>query len=432
MTSLVLATVLLLPELELGKSLVGERARHNKRGVTSGTSQVEETTLSKDNNSLSVLEDETVHLGLDVLAGSDGHKSIHINLVIEVTNVSNNGVVLHLLHALSHKDSLVTGGGDEDISKSNNLLEGGDGVTLHTGLKGTDGINLSNVNNATTGAHGVCATLANISVSADNSLLSSHHDISGAHDTIGKGVLASVQVVEFGLGDRIVNVDGGEEEGVVLLHHIETVDTGGGLLGDSLTALGNLVPLVSLTGLEKTLDDGKHDLELGVVRRLGIGKGSVLKEGVLGLLSLVDEEGHISTIIDDDVHTVSLTIILGPGDSVQGALPVLLEGLSLPGKDGSRLVTSNGCGSVILSGENVARAPPDVGTELLQSLDEDGSLHGHVEGSRDTGSGQRLVGLELLNAAHESRHLDLGNLDLLAAVVGKGNISNFVISSGHV
>ena len=60
----------LLPELELGEDLVGERARHDERGVAGGAAEVEETALSEDDDGMAVGEDEAVNLGLDVLANN--------------------------------------------------------------------------------------------------------------------------------------------------------------------------------------------------------------------------------------------------------------------------------------------------------------------------------------------------------------------------
>jgi hypothetical protein len=65
----------------------------------------------------------------------------------------------------------------------------------------------------------------------------------------------------------------------------------------------------------------------------------------------VDEEGHVSTIVDDHVASVSLAVH-GPGDGVQGALPVLLEGLSLPREHGGGTITGDGGGGVVLGGED--------------------------------------------------------------------------------
>ena len=426
LAALVLAGVALLPELDLGEGLVGEGAGHDKRGVAGGAAKVEKTSLGEDDDAVALLEDELVNLGLDVHALGDLHEAIHVDLVVEVTDVADDGVVLHLAHGLGHEDTLVTGGGDEDVGGFDDVLEGADGETLHACLKGADGVDLGNVNDATVGAHGGGAALSDVTVAADDGLLTGHHNIGGAHDTIGEGVLAAVKVVELGLGDGVVDVDSGEEEGPVLLHGVKTVDTGGGLLGDTMAAAGDLVPLVGLAGLEKALEDGEDNLELGVVGGLGVGEGAVLKEEVLGLLTLVDDEGHVTAVIDDDVGSVALAIILLPGEGVEGALPVLLEGLTLPGEDGGRLIAGDGGGSVVLGGEDVARAPADVATEGLEGLDEDGGLDGHVEGAGDTGTLEVVV-VVLLTAGQETRHLNLGDLTLLAAIIGKGDVSNCTV-----
>jgi len=431
LSSGVLARVLLLVEFDLGQDLVGERARHDERRVPGGTSQVKKTSLGQDNDTASVLEDELVDLGLDVDTLGDLHESFHVDFVIEVTNVSDNGVVLHLFHVVLHEDSLVTGGGNEDISGGENILEGGDGVTFHAGLEGADGVNFGNVDDASVGTHGVGATLTDISVSADDGLLSGKHNIGGTHDTIGKRVLASVQVVELGFGNGVIDVDGGEQEGPVLFHGVQSVDTGGGLFGDSVASASDLVPLVGFSGLQKTFEDGENNLELGVVGGRRIREGSVFEEEVFGFLSFVDDEGHVTSIIDNDVGSLSLAIIVLPGEGVQGALPVFLEGLSLPGENSSGFIASNGSSGVILSGEDVARAPSYIGSEFLNSLDKDGGLDGHVKRSGDTSSIEQLGRSVFGTARHKTRHLNLGEFNILATVVGERNISNFVISGRH-
>mmetsp|Transcript_2666 Transcript_2666/g.5096 ORF Transcript_2666/g.5096 Transcript_2666/m.5096 type:complete len:493 (-) Transcript_2666:17-1495(-) len=428
----VLAGVLLLPELELGEGLVGERGGHDEGGVAGGAAEVEEAALGEDDDGLAVGEDELVDLGLDVVAGGDLHESVHVNLVVEVADVSNDGVVLHLGHHVGHEDALVAGGGDEDVGGGNDILEGNDGEALHARLKGADGVDLGDEDNSSLGAHGMGASLSDVAEAADDGLLSGDHDVSGAHKSVGEGVLAAVEVVELGLGDGVVDVDGGEEEVALLLHGVEAVDAGGGLLGDAHAADGELVPLVRDAGLEEALDDGEDDLELGVVGGGRVGEGSILGEGVLGLLSLVDEEGHVASVVDDEVGSVSLAVVGGPGDGGEGALPVLLEGLSLPREDGSGLVAGDGGGGVVLGGEDVAGAPAHVASEGLEGLDEHGGLDGHVEGTGDTGALEGLGRAELLAGGHEAGHLDLGDLDLLAAEVGEGDVGNLVVSSRHI
>ena len=424
LAGLVLAGVLLLPELDLSEGLVGEGGGHDEGGVASGAAKVEEAALGEDDDSVPVLKDELVDLGLDVHALGDAHEAVHVNLVVEVTDVAYDGVVLHLAHGVGHEDALVSGGGDEDVGLVDDLLEGANGVALHAGLKGADGVDLGNVHDAAVGAHGGGAALTNISVAADDGLLSGHHDVSCTHDAIGEGVLAAIEVVELRLGDGVIDIDGREKEGTLLLHGVETVDTCGGLLGDTDAAGGDLAPLVGLSGLEEALDDGENNLELGIVGGGGVGEGAVLEEGILGLLSLVDEEGHVSAIVDNEVGSVALAIVLGPGEGVEGALPVLLEGLALPGEDGSGLIAGNGGSGVVLGGEDVARAPADVTAEGLESLDKDSGLDGHVQRSGDAGVLEVVV-VVLLAARHEARHLDLGNVNLLATEVGKGDVSDW-------
>lgn len=63
--------ILGLVQQDLSKNLVGERARHNERGVSSSASQVDETALGEEDDVAAVLHLESVDLGLDVLnAGS--------------------------------------------------------------------------------------------------------------------------------------------------------------------------------------------------------------------------------------------------------------------------------------------------------------------------------------------------------------------------
>ena len=155
------------------------------------------------------------------------------------------------------------------------------------------------------------------------------------------------------------------------------MDTGGGLLRYTNHACSKLGPFGGLLG-QLTGQEGKDNLELSVVGGLRVGKGLALGVDLLGFDTLVDEEGHVSSIIDDKIASITLGV-LWPCDGVEGALPVLLEGLSLPGEDGGGSIASDGGGGVVLGGEDVATAPSDLSSHLLEGLDEDGGLDGHVE-----------------------------------------------------
>merc|ERR1719198_2764510 len=114
---LVLTTVLIGPQLKLCKSLVGERAGHDEARVSSGTSEVNKTTLGEHNDATAIRLDKSVHLWLDVL---DLHarnlvQTSHVDLGVEVTDVAHDCVVLHTAHEWGSKDPFVTSGSDKDV-----------------------------------------------------------------------------------------------------------------------------------------------------------------------------------------------------------------------------------------------------------------------------------------------------------------------------
>lgn len=94
-------------------------------------------------------------MGLDV--GSDNSwpflEEFVFDFVIEVSDVTDNGIVLHLGHVASFDDVLVTSGSDEDVDVSDDVFDGDDFVTLHAGLKGADGVDLSDVDSGTSSGH---------------------------------------------------------------------------------------------------------------------------------------------------------------------------------------------------------------------------------------------------------------------------------------
>ena len=67
--------------------------------------------------------------------------------------------------------------------------------------------------------------------------LSSEHDIGGPLDPVDQGLPAAVEVVELGLGHRVVDVDGGDLQGLLGEHLVQVVHTSGGLLRQALDSL---------------------------------------------------------------------------------------------------------------------------------------------------------------------------------------------------
>jgi len=376
--------ILGLVQHDLGQNLVGEGAAHDEGGVTGGTSQVDKTTLSQEDNVVSVGELEPVYLGLDGLALGISLEPGDVDLDIEMTDVAHNGVVAHHLEVLAGDDVTASGGGDEDLGDGGSLLHGDDLEPADSGLKSVDGVNLGHKDTGTGSVESLHTTLSDVTVSGNNGDLSGDHDVGSPLDTINEGLTASVQVVEFGLGDRVVDVDSGDKELVVLEHPVQVVDTGSGLLRHAVAVLEHL--------------------------------------GVLG----VKEGGEVTTIVEDHVE---LLAVLEGKELLLETPVVLLLGLTLPGEDGDA-ASGNGGSSVVLGGEDVAAGPGDLGTEFNEGLDEDGSLDGHVQATSNAGTSKRLEGSISLPGGRQTGHFVLCQLDLATPEGGEGDVGDLEVLSG--
>ena len=312
----------LAPQLDLGQHLVGEGAGHDEARVTHGTTEIDETTLGQEDDVLAVGESEPVHLGLDVgLQLGVLLQPLDLDLTVEVTDVADDGVVLHHHEVLAGDDVLTASGGHEDVTLGDSLVHGGDLETLASGLESVDGVDLRHDDTAAEALEGGGTALADISVPGHQSdltrreeleslkysigtNLAAQHDVSGSLNSVNQGLSATVQVVELGLGHGVVHVDGGDLQGAVLEHLVQVVDSGSGLL-------------------RQTPD--------------------VLK--VLGVL-LVDEVGEVTTVVEDHVEGLAVR----EDEGLLNAPDVLLVCLSLPGVDWDTAGGHGSCG-VILNDE---------------------------------------------------------------------------------
>jgi len=234
-----------LVQHDLGKDLVGEGARHDEGAVAGGAAKVDKTALGEEDDVTARLHGETVDLGLDGdLLGGVGLEPGNIDLNVEVTNVADNGVLTHGLEVLANEDVTAAGGGDEDLTLRSGVLHGDDLVTGHGGLEGVDGVDLSNENAGTHGVEGVGATLADITETGDNGDLAGNHDIGGTLDAVDERLAAAVKVVELALGDGVVDVDGGNEEALVLENSLVVVIAVCGIIGDTVASIEHLSLLV--------------------------------------------------------------------------------------------------------------------------------------------------------------------------------------------
>merc|ERR1712139_190052 len=177
-----------LEDVQLRKNLVRERARHDKGWMTGGTAEVTQAPRCQNDDAMSVREHRAVHLRLNILDLDTGEllEKIHLNLVIEMADIANNCIVLHLLHVFQPDNLKVAGGRDEDVNLADNRLHCCYLEAFHASLQRANGIDLSNHDTCAASLHGMGAALANIAKAADQGTLATDHNISGAHDGVWK------------------------------------------------------------------------------------------------------------------------------------------------------------------------------------------------------------------------------------------------------
>ncbi len=403
------------PQLDLGENLVGERRRHHKRRMTSGVAKVQQTALRQQDDLVAGRHLDHVHLVLDV-----GPLVVlevrHLNFVVEVADVANDGHVLHLAHMLDADHVLVAGGGDEDVRRGDFILQQHDLKTVHCRLQGADRVGFGDFHTGASAAQRSRRAFANVAIPADNRNLTGHHHVCCAADTVHQGFLAAVFVVELRLGDGIIHVDRGEGQLTFFDQFVKAMNASGCFLGyafDRVAGFGE-----PTRGLFHPLFD------LGLDDRffLGLRNGNDVF-ACLGAGTKQHIKGRIAAIIQDHVCAFR---------ELEGAIkivPVLFQALALDRKDRNTRF-SNRRRSVILGGEDVAGCPTHVCAQRHEGFDQDRGLDGHVQRTNDARAFQRLAFTVLFAQRHQARHFRFSDVEFFAAKAGQRNILDDVIT-GH-
>ena len=322
---------------------------------------------------------------------------------------------------LKADDVLVAGRGHIDVTPTQRVLNREHAKSFHRSLQGTNRVDLGHHHLRALATECLRTTLTNIAVTADDTDLAGNHHIGRALDAVDQRLAATVEVVELRLGHRVIHIDRRYQERAGVGHLIKAMNTGSGLLGNALPVGNDLVEnagLLALDVLEQILD---HLLFLAA-RRSADPVGSVLH-----LIALVNEQGRIATIVDDQLRAKALRV----HQCLPGAPPIFLEGLTLPCENRNAR-RRNRCRRMILRRENVAGNPAHFGTKVDQRFNENRRLNRHVQRAHNAHTLKRLFLAVLLARRHQARHLMLGNFNLLASEIGKTDVAYFVIVEAHI
>src|SRR4051812_49196462 len=98
--------------------------------MSGGASQVNETTFGQKDDVSAVRQGEAIDLRLDVVSLGVFLEPGDIDFAIEVSNVANDGVILHDLQVFGTDDGGTSGGGNEDVGLRGGFLHRGNLVTF--------------------------------------------------------------------------------------------------------------------------------------------------------------------------------------------------------------------------------------------------------------------------------------------------------------
>jgi len=206
---LFLVLVLLSPELDLGEGLVREAGAHDEAGVSGGAAEVHESSLGEHEHAVAILELPSGDHVLDdlFLHARDLREAEHVDLVVEVADVADDGVVLHFLHVARHDDVLVACRGHKDVDLRDDGVQFHHAVALHAGLQRADGVHFRHVDDCVLAPHGGRAALAHVAVPEHQHLLARDQNVAGPVESVRQRVSAPVHVVELRLRHGVVHVD---------------------------------------------------------------------------------------------------------------------------------------------------------------------------------------------------------------------------------
>ena len=179
-----------------------------------GAAQVHQTALRQQVEAVAVGKSVLVNLRLDVQLLDAGRavQPVHLDLVVEMADVADDGLVLHLLHVLQGDDFAIAGAGHVDVRLPQRVFDGRDLETFHGRLQGVDRINLRHDDARAETAQRMGRAFAHVAVAADHGHFAGHHDVGGAFDAVGQRFAAAVKIVKLGFGDGVVDVDGGDQQ----------------------------------------------------------------------------------------------------------------------------------------------------------------------------------------------------------------------------
>lgn len=261
----------------------------------------------------------------------------------------------------------------------------------------------------------MCATLSNVSVSANHRYLPGNHYVRCALDAVYDGFAASVEIVEFRFRYAVVYVDGRKRQPSVFEHLIEAVHARSGFFGyaanipfDFAVPFGVFGQFLPNAGKQPFLFFATRVVENGLI--------------LFRFASKNDQKRGVAAVIENHVRRSAVV----PIEYLVRVVPIFFERFALLRENGN----SSGCNcrsGVVLGREDIAARPSDIRSEVTERLNEHGGLDSHMEGACYPCALKGLGVAVLFSQCHKSGHFGLCYLYFLASEFGKSYIGDFVV-----
>src|SRR3989344_4015568 len=347
--------------------------------MTRCVAKIHQPAARKEDDGVSIRENEFVHLRLDGNLFDTGilFQFFHLDLIVEMADVTHDGIVFHLFHMQGRDDIAIAGSRDKNIRFSHDFFYRSDFIAFHSGLQGADWIDLSHDDTRSESRQTLYAAFANIAIAAYDDGLSRDHHVGSTLDAIHQAFATAIEIVELAFRHGIIDIDGRKEEFSLLHHLVEPMHAGGRLFGNAFHGRQALAPELLVLGIHRF--QPFHQF-LHIFRFLGI--ILIQKRRIfLALDALVEHQRRITAIIHDKLWAITRTEIEYPPSTP----PVCLEVFPLPSEYRNTALGYGG-GGVILGRIDIARRPTHLRSQLDQSFDKDGCLDGHMQAPGDAGA----------------------------------------------
>ena len=298
---------------------------------------------------------------------------------------------------------------------------------VHQRLQRVDRVDLGDRDAGALRLERLGAALADVAVATDQRGLAADQDVGAAVDAVDQRVPGAVLVVELALGDRVVDVDGRERQLTGGGELVQPQHTGGGLLGDALTDSAILVHLVlsvskrARTSARKTFHSSESSSSAGgttpAFSYWAPRSTSMVASPPSSRIMFAGSPGQVS--ICSAAHQYSSSV-----SPFQAKTGMPLGSSTVPCGPTTIAAAAWSWVEKMLHDAQRTSAP-----SADQRLDQHRGLHRHVQRAGDPRTLERQHIGVLAAQRHQSRHLVLGQPDLLAAELGQAQIGDLVVDA---